>query len=880
MRPRWVNSLLFRIATLAVLAVCGGCVALRGEDDTTVRIETPLSQDWRFHLGQPAGDPSQPGFDDAGWQAVAVPHTWNALGEYRIGRTAATRNTQGVGWYRRWLDAATLPARSRHFLQFDAVGNIADVWINGRHVGRHAGAFSRFRFDITDHLRPGRNLVAVRADNSLPAPGSTTEDVVPLKGDFFVHGGLYRGVSLVSVGDAHIALDDFGGPGVYATTASVDAGGAVVEVVARLGNAASTPVPAVLRLSLRDADGREVAEEAQALTLAPGRTEASMALLVDAPRLWDGRRDPHLYRLSATLERDDVAVDRVEQAIGLRTVRIDPDRGFFLNGRHLPLHGVSRHQDLLGRGWALTEADHERDMALIVEMGANSVRFAHYQHAREWFDLADREGMMVWAELALVNKVSLVDAPASPGLVANARTQLVEQIRQHYNNPSVATWGIGNEVNLEIVMGSAGRKADPRPLLRELHALAKAEDPSRPTVVADCCEDTEGPGKPDVPAVAGIADLIGYNRYYGWYYGKVDDLGPHLDALHAKHPGLPISVSEYGAGAALSQHADNPQGGRIEASGRPHPEEFQSWFHERHWPQIAARGYLWGSWIWNMFDFSSTVRQEGDATDINDKGLVSFDRKVRKDAFYYYKALWSDAPVLHITGRRHVERAYPVVDVRVYSNADRVALSLNGASLGEADCVDRICVFPQVRLAPGRNRVEARAQVADVVLMDVVEWSAPDARVGLAINVGDLAQATMAGRRYGSDAFFEGGEGAQLAPAQLHAIDARPDAALLRGYRRGDFSYLLPLPAGCWRISITSMMPVPDATVSRFDAVLPGQRAVRNLTSGQFGNPAVREFEAKAGIDGLRLEFRGDAVLSALDASPCSGVEHRRERTP
>lgn len=861
---------LWWIAMLAVAATCSGCVALRG-DGTTARIETPLSQDWRFHLGQPAGDPSQPGFDDADWQAVAAPHTWNALGEYRIGRTAATRNAQGIGWYRRWLDGAALPTRSRHVLQFDAVGNVADLWVNGRHVGRHAGAFSRFRFDITEHLRPGRNLVAVRADNSAPAPGSTTEDVVPLKGDFFIHGGLYRGVSLVSVGDAHIALDDFGGPGVYATTTSIDAGGAVVEVVTRLGNAAAITVPAVLRLSLRDADGREVAEEALALDLAPGRTEAPMTLLVDVPRLWDGRRDPHLYRLSATLERDGVAVDRVEQRIGLRTIRIDPDRGFLLNGRHLPLHGVSRHQDVLGRGWALTEADHDRDMALIAEMGANSVRFAHYQHAREWFDLADREGMVVWAEVGLVNKVSLDDAPASPGLVANARTQLVEQIRQHYNNPSVATWGIGNEVNLEIVMGSAGRKADPRPLLRELHALARAQDPSRPTVLADCCEDTEAPGKPDVPALAGISDLMGYNRYYGWYYGKADDLGPHLDALHAKHPRIPISVSEYGAGAALSQHADDPQGGRIEASGRPHPEEFQSWFHERHWPQIAARDYLWGSWIWNMFDFSSTVRQEGDATDINDKGLVSFDRRVRKDAFYYYQAQWSDAPVLHVTGRRYVERAYPVVDVRVYSNAPRVALSLNGAPLAEADCNDRICSFPKVRLAPGRNRVEARAQADGTTLTDVVEWNAPDAREGLAINAGDLYEAIGAdGRRYGSDAFFEGGRVQRVPRERMEAAQA--DASLLRGYREGKFAYALPLPAGRWRITLTTLEPDPARRGRRFDVLANGRVVLRGVdlrtSSGAALVPVRKSFDADAASDGLRLEFRGDAVLSSLDARP------------
>jgi beta-galactosidase len=414
-------------------------------------------------------------------------------------------------------------------------------------------------------------------------------------------------------------------------------------------------------------------------------------------------------------------LDRVEQPLGVRTVRFDAAKGFFLNGVHVPLHGVSRHQDYLGKGWALSAEDHARDMALIAEMGANSIRFAHYQHAQDWFDLADRTGMVVWAEIPFVNKLSFGNKEASPNLVANARSQLIELIRQNYNHPSVVTWGIGNEVDIDLAAERLGPRADPRPLLRQLNALAHSEDPARPTTLADCCESTPGKKADYLPMLAGESDLIGYNRYFGWYYGKVRDLGPHLDQLHAAHPNIPLSVSEYGAGAALTQHVANPAALKIDPGSRLHPEEYQSWLHEHTWPQLRERDYLWGIWIWNMFDFSAP-RTEGDSIDINDKGLVSFDRKVRKDAFYYYKAHWSDVPVVHIASRRFVRREAPVTDVKVYSNAPHVELTVNGRSLADIPCVDRICRLDNVRLTRGTNTVEAAGSFPAGTVRDLVVW--------------------------------------------------------------------------------------------------------------------------------------------------------------
>ncbi|HEU0284048.1 MAG TPA: glycoside hydrolase family 2 TIM barrel-domain containing protein [Sphingomicrobium sp.] len=713
-------KLSFLLVLLAFPALAG-CASLpagpAGQADP--REVRELFQGWQFRFDN-AWDPERAKAAPASfWQPVSLPHSWNRLGEYRLERSAATDDRQGKGWYRLTIDGRSLDPAKKHFIEFDGVGNVADAWLNGRHLGRHAGAFSRFRFELSGTLNfQGENLLVVRADNSKPEPGSTTEHVVPLLGDFFIHGGIYRPARLVSVSPSHISLTDFGGPGVFMDTELKGDGSAVVSVRVKLTDARPGQL---IEVALHHADGRIAAVGRRPIAASVQDSEARVVLSALAPRLWDGRRDPYLYRLVATLSEEGRALDRVEQRVGIRTIRFDPERGFFLNGRHTPLYGVSRHQDVLGQGWALTRADHERDMALIAEMGANTIRFAHYQHAEDWFELADRSGMAVWAEIPFVNKVSFGDREASPELVANARQQLIELIRQNYNSPSVITWGIGNEVDIDLAFGRLGPRADARPLLRELNALSHAEDRSRPTVIADCCEATPGEKVDYLPTLTGEADLMGYNRYFGWYYGKVGDLGPHLDALHAKYPKVPLSVSEYGAGGALSQHVDDPTTHKINAGGRPHPEEYQSWIHEQSWPQLRARRYLWATWIWNMFDFSSR-RKEGDAVDINDKGLVTFDRKVKKDAFFYYKAQWSGEPVVHITSRRFVERTAADTSIKVYSNASRIALGLNGKPMGDVACADRVCLLPNVRLVPGANVVEANAAFPSGTVRDRVEW--------------------------------------------------------------------------------------------------------------------------------------------------------------
>ncbi len=629
------------------------CVAAAVPSAEAGRTSVDLAKGWRFHFGGDAKGVTENAYDDHGWEAVDLPHTWNRIGEYGTTRSSGINDSHGIGWYR--LRFATPPhvAGRRQFLQFDAVGNIADVWINGAPLGRHAGAFSRFRFDVTDRLRPGAdNVIVVRADNSKPEVGATTENVIPLAGDFFVHGGIYRGVSLVDAAETQIDLLDHGGPGVYVSTPSVAADRADVSALVRLRNFGARDRALSLVTSVVDAEGRVVVSDSAALKLAKTSTSATTRVLaLMNPHLWRGRKDPYLYGLVVELRDGGKVVDRVTQSFGVRTFRFDANSGFVLNGEPTPLHGASRHQDRLGEGWALTPADHAQDMAIMAEMGVNTIRHAHYQHAQEWVDAADRAGMIVWAEVPFVHESSLTNDAPSAALIDNARSQLTELIRQNYNHPSVVIWSIGNEVDIRPTQIGTDKPAQSLVVLQSLNALAKQEDPSRATAYADCCEDAQALKGSQV--LSNVADITGYNRYFGWYYGQPGQLGPALDRFHARYPAMPVAVSEYGAGGATSQHTDNPQGGPVNIYGRPHPEEYESWVHEESWKVLEARRYLAAVWIWNMFDFSSDLREEGDATFVNDKGMVTSDRKTKKDVFYFYKAQWSSEPVLHISGRRY-----------------------------------------------------------------------------------------------------------------------------------------------------------------------------------------------------------------------------------
>jgi beta-galactosidase len=883
------------IALAALLACAAGAAA-----GDAPRRTTPLTDRWKFVQDDALADAAAVDADGTGWQSVALPHSWNAADAASTAQTGPDSKPykRGRGWYRLEFERGAAPANA--WLQFDGASIVADVWLNGSYLGRHRGAFTAFRFDVTGKLAAGRNVLLVRVDNSAPVHGDDPTAVAPLGGDFNMAGGLYRGVSLIETpARAHLALGDHGAGGVYADTIALSPARARLRVRADVEDDRARRTGLALRAALVDSAGRTVATARRTLPAA-SRARAELALDVARPHVWQGVADPYLYRLRVDLvDGAGRLLDRVEQPFGIRQYRFDPQAGLFLNGRPLRLHGVNLHQDWQDKAWAIGPREIDASLALVREMGANAVRLAHYPHAAHAYDEADRLGLVVWSELPFVER-SLTPAdckagaPIPPAFLDNLDEQLREMVRQQYNHPGIAMWSIANEV----AMGGTCAGADTvTPVLRRLHALAKREDPGRPTTLADFNEDYPivGPMFPVLPT-GGITDIWAVNRYHLWYYpGGGDAFGAALDRFHAKYPAQPLGVSEYGAGAALSHQTDNPLGGLVgsmDMHGRTRvvwqPEGYANHVHEQIYAALAERDYLWGTFVWAMFDFGSGTRHEGDIGGTNTKGLVTFDRATRKDPFWFYKANWSTAPVTYITGRRYTERAYRTTDVRVYSNADTVRLLLNGRAIGTraaADCPRRTCVFANVTLDEGANRLEARGMRGGAAVVDTVQWTlAPDNARNVYLAAGQIATGLVSasGHRYGSDNFFTGGQGTPLEPDSpygprfgvrvANVADAR-DAALWAAVRHGTFGYRIPLEDGRYRVRLGFLEPdrkaQPGARRFRVDAGGTTRIADLDIVAAA-GAPATaieREFDVEVTDGSLRLDFvpaTGEAVLSNL----------------
>lgn len=872
-----------------------------GTTSTGDRPTLVLDKGWRFRLDPAQGGPEQPDFDDTAWQAVSVPHTWNRVGTYRsdpathINTPATIDKTMGVGWYRLAFRAPAAFAGKRAFLQFDAASRIAEVWLNGVRLGTHKGGFSRFRFDATQALkRDADNVLAVRVDNTRPAPGSSTADVLPLAGDFFVHGGLYRPVTLVGADPVHVDLLDHGGSGVVATTEAIDGANAKVRVAARLRNDGGKTGAVRLVARLEEPDGRVVAQSVQPLRLAAsGNATATAMLDVAGAHLWNGVADPFLYSLVVEVQDGrGRLLDRFAQPFGVRQMAFDPQTGFRLNGKPYVLRGVGYHQDREGKGWAISPADVAEDLATMREMGATTIRLTHYQHGQPVHDLADRLGLVVWDEIPLVSQWTFADSKtARPALLENARQQLAEEIAQDGNHASVATWSIANEVDFGnslpgFVAGYTGTPPDPAPILDDLDALAHRLDPSRPTALATCCEGRLFASGVDVPITATRADLAGANRYYGWYYGDANEVGASLDALHARRPGQPLALTEYGAGGAINIHTDNPAATQPDSRGRIQPEEVESLVHEQTWAQISKRPYLWATWLWSAFDFASTVRHEGDADDINTKGLVTYDHKTRKDAFWFYKANWTATPTVHITGSRYVQRAYPVTQVRVYSNAPSTSLAVNGRLLGDrAQCELGVCVWDGVRLDAGRNAITATGHFPSGETGDAVAWSLDAGSAhAFRIDAGALVAATSAAGRFGSDDFFEGGKALSVdkpadygKPAVPTPIAGTADRDLVATMRQGAFTYRLPVEAGRYTVQLTFVEPSARPGERVFEVSANGRMVLSALDIAEAAGAPLTAVQRRFAVDvtggSLDLVFRpvkGDAVVSAIEVTPGS----------
>ena len=657
------------------------------------RDSSRLVSGWRFKLGEVAGA-AQPQFDDRGWEQVVLPHNWGWR-EAQEGKDYY----RGPGWYRCALDHAAPQQGKRYFLRFEAAGSVADVYCNGVFLGQHRGAFGAFCYEITKQLTTtGTNIIAVRASNA-PEP-----DIAPLSGDFNIFGGLYRPVHLIETDDICFALTDHASPGVAWLLSNVDETQARIDVNMEISNSTARNEDLILAASVYDSAGNRTVALGQPITVVAGVTAPFMLhIVVPHPHLWNGRKDPYLYRAVVELRSKDGTVrDAVEQSLGLRVYRVDPEKGFFLNGMPYHLHGVNRHQDRPDKGWAISEADMKEDVSLLKEIGCTVVRCAHYQHSDYFYSLCDSAGILVWAELPQVNEIGTV-----PQFAETSRSQLLDLIRQNINHPSIFAWSLFNEL--------WPGKPDPHRELQDLKIVANGEDRTRPTIAATATEQ--------LPQMNKIPDLLGWNIYPGWYsgWGPKESFGAILDRGKYMSRNGGLCVSEYGAGANVEQHEENPK--QPKTDGQWHPEEYQALLHEAAWAAMKARPFVWGTFAWNMFDFTSNSRNEGGIPGRNTKGLVTYDRKIRKDAFFFYKANWSDEPTLYITSRRFTERAHAASDVKVYSNAKEVELLINGVSQGERkDSSNCIFIWKNIQLQPGENRIEARAQRDGQALSDSCAW--------------------------------------------------------------------------------------------------------------------------------------------------------------
>jgi len=656
------------------------------------RESTLLDSGWRFKSGE-VTNAEQSNFNDGDWQAVSIPHNW--------GWEEAQRGKdfyRGSGWYRRDLNPGTPEAGKRYFLRFEAASSVTDVYLNGERLGEHRGAFGAFAFEITTNLSAtGTNLLAVRVSNQWEP------DIAPLSGDFSVYGGIYRPVHLIETSGENFTPTDHGSPGVAWLQTRVTKKQAVIDVTAQISNGTLQKQPLTLAASVFDAGGKLVTKSEQSIQLAANVTAPySVQVVVPNPHLWNGRQDPYLYKAVVELRSANGVVDSIGQPLGLRFYSVDPDKGFFLNGQPYHLHGVDRHQDRFNKGWAISEADMDEDIRLISEMGCTVIRCAHYQHSDYFYSLCDRAGILVWAELPQVNEIN-----ASPAFEETSRNQLLDLIRQNINHPSIFVWSLFNEVALRDT-------SDPHRELQDMNNVAHSEDPTRPTIAATCTDK--------LPQMNKIPDLLGWNLYPGWYRGTKDDFGRDLDRLRdtSRHGGF--CVSEYGAGANTTQHEQNPK--QPKTDGQWHPEEWQAEVHEAAWAAMKQRPFVWGTFVWNMFDFAVSTRHEGSIPGRNDKGLVTYDRQTKKDAFYFYQANWSDEPKVYITSRRFTERTNAATDVKIYSNAKEVELLLNGVSQGKpSDGTNCVFIWKNVTLKPGENQIAAKAERDGKKLSDSCVWT-------------------------------------------------------------------------------------------------------------------------------------------------------------
>ena len=625
-----------------------------------------LNENWT--LSFPKGDHAT--------EQVNLPHTWNAV-DGNDGNGSYLRTT---GVYTRTFTAPKQPREGgRTYVEVLAAALNSTVKVNGQVATTHEGGFSIFRADVTDLCHEGENELTIEVSNE------DTPSMYPSSADFTFYGGLYRGVNLISVPDAHFDLDYYGGPGMMVTPVPTEDGGANFTIKSFVTNPADD---LTVMYSIEDCFGREVAFAVR------GSADTEVTIYVPDAQLWS-MDEPNLYTVVATLQRNNEEVDEIAANVGVRSFKVTPDEGFSINGVPTPLRGVSRHQDRVFEGNALTAEEHYDDAMLIKELGANTIRLAHYQHSQDFYDACDEIGFAVWAEIPFISVFK-----KGEGAHKHVMEEMKELIIQNYNHPSIMFWGISNEI---LIGGISQELVDTH---HDLEKLCKELDPTRLTTIAHVSTTpVNGP-------MHHITDLESYNHYFGWYGGQMEQNGPWLDQFHAEHPDICIGISEYGCEGIINWHSNTPQ-------CKDYTEEYQALYHEHMAQVFEDRPWVWASHVWNMFDFGCAARNEGGVSGRNNKGLVTMDRKTKKDSYFVYQAYWTQTPMVHIAGRRHAQRAGETTEIKVYSNQDTVVLYVNGKEVGQ-QTAHRVFKF-NVALNEGFNTIVAVAgDVKDSITLEKV----------------------------------------------------------------------------------------------------------------------------------------------------------------
>jgi beta-galactosidase len=846
-------------AAVVVVALIVGCAfvpsvgrARRAAASGSVRTVTDLATGWRFHAGNVAGA-ANPSFDDSTWDHVTLPHTWNAFDGEDGSGTDKPAYLRTVSWYR---TKVAVPATTgpdglplSWYLQFDGAALDTIAYVNGVEVGHHEGGYTAFRFDITPDVTPGSNAtIAVSVDNRSSLP------IIPKVGDFTIFGGLYRMVHLVGVDAVHVTLLDHGGPGVVLRPTVGAGGDGSLDAQTVVDNARGSDAPITVETDVVDGNGTTVASTSSTTTVSSGQS-ASVDETVSVPsvHLWDGVNDPYLYQAKIVVSDASGVLDEVDQNIGFRTFVVDANTGAWLNGHPYQLRGVNLHESWQDQGSALSNADIDSDIASVLALGANAMRFAHYPHNQRYVDNADAAGLAVWDEIPLVWTTYSTDPTFTP----NVEQQLTEMISQNENHPSVFVWGLGDE--LKTVKGT-----DPTVLLSDLQTLAHNLDPTRMTTQAMClgnkCPSLTSP-------VYSATDITGVNVFTGWFSKPLSSLPAQLDQLHASLPGRPLGMSEFGAGSSQDFHTDQPV-------PLQYTDEYAVTFHEAYLKAVAARPWLWCAFMWNLAGQASDSRNEGDAAGRGDGGLLSFDRKVKNDDYSVYQAWWSPNPVVRLESSTWTDRTNASATITAISNGVSVEAFLNGASLGVIQADGKHLFSWPVTLSPGANTISVVATLADSsTISDGAVWTLRTTPLTSALIDAGSSTPTIdsQSRTWSADTDFTGGVAAQYGGP----VSGTPDPAIAATYRIGQSYYDIPLDNGNYEVTIRLLEPKWTKAKKRlFSISSQGANQVFGLDLGKLvgaGTEYDVSFPATVATHALALAFQASkdqAVVSGIEVEP------------